>query len=93
MAHEFKGDIGVAKDARRLSLSREKLKDFVDVGHIEVATETEVLRTPIVTAKERVDILQTTLARCGIAQMAHKKLSLGPLRRYEVEYLSNSIFA
>ena len=74
VAHQFEGDIGVAIDAGRLSLSGEKPEDLADVGHVEVTTQTEVLGAPVVPPEEGMHILQAALACCGIAQMAQEQL-------------------
>ena len=72
VTHQFEGNVRVAIDTGRLTLSREERKNLVDVGHIKITTQTEVLGTPVVTTKERMHILQTALTRSGIAQMAHE---------------------
>ena len=68
------------------------MKDFVDVGHIEVATQTEVLGAPVITAQERMHILQATLTCGGIAQMTHIEL---PSKRLVnmLEHLCDGILA
>ena len=73
--HQLKRDIGVAIDSGRLSLLRQEMEHLVDVGHIEVTTQTEVLGAPVVTAQEGMHVLQPTLACGGIAQMPHIELS------------------
>ena len=72
MAHEFEGDIGIALDAWRLSLLGEHVEDLVHVGHVEVATQAEVLSAPVVATHKGVHVLQAALARGGIAQVAHE---------------------
>ena len=57
VSHQFERDIRVAIDARRLTLCRQETKNLVDVGHIEITTQTEVLGTPVISTKERVNIL------------------------------------
>ena len=71
VAHQLEGDVGVAVDAWRLPVCRKKLEDLIDVGHIEIATEDEVLGAPVVAAHEGMHKLKTALARSGIAQVAH----------------------
>ena len=92
MPHQFEGDIGIAIDTRRLALGCEERKNLVDVGHIKVATQTEVLGAPIVTTQEGVHILQTTLTRGGIAQMTHVELTLERLIDM-LEHLGNGVLA
>ena len=75
MAHQFERDIGITIDTRGLSLSSQERKDLVDVGHIEVTTQTEVLGAPVVTTQEGMHILQAALTCGGIAQMAHIELT------------------
>ena len=78
VAHQFEGDVRVAIDTRRLALRCQELENLVDVGHVEVATQTKVLSAPIVTAQEGMDIRQTALARSRVAQMTHQQLRRGP---------------
>ena len=59
VSHELQGDVGVTVDARALALLGEVFEDFLDIGHVEVAADAEVLCFPVVTAKERVHILHT----------------------------------
>ena len=73
--HQFQRDIRVAKDTRRLPLSSQKIKDLVDIGHVEVATQAEVLGPPIVTPQEGVNVLQSFFPRGRIAQMPHVELA------------------
>ena len=75
MPHQFKHDVGVAVDARALTLAGYLVKDLINVGHVEVAAEAEVLGFPVVAAQEGMDILQAALSRCGIAQMSHIEFS------------------
>ena len=53
--HQFECDIRVAIDARRLALCRQKTKNFIDVGHIEVAAQTKVFGAPVVATQEGMD--------------------------------------
>ena len=75
MAHLLQHDIGIGILAWMLSNSRDAGKDFIHIGQIEVATERQVLGTPVVTAQEGVNILQSTLARSGVAQVTHIDLA------------------
>ena len=90
--HQFEGDIGITIDTWRLTLIREKMKDLVDVGHIEVATQTEVLGAPVITAQEGMHVLKPTLASGGIAQMPHIELS-GKRLIDMLEHLCDGILA
>ena len=62
MAHQFERDIRVAIDAGALSLVGNLAENLVDVGHVEVSAETEVLGPPIVTTQKRMYIRKATLA-------------------------------
>ena len=73
-------------------MGRQKLEDLLDVGHIEVAAQTEVLGTPVVTAQEGVYKCQSTLARCRIAQVTHQQFARH-LLRHTTEYLGNGVLA
>ncbi len=75
MAHGFHHDVAVAIDAGALALAGELPKDLINVGHVVVATETEVLGFPVVAAQEGMHIFQTALASGGIAQVAHVELT------------------
>ena len=71
VTHEFEGDIGVALDAWRLPLLGEHVEYLVHIGHIEIATQAEVLCPPVIATHEGVHILQTTLASGAVAKVAH----------------------
>ena len=90
--HQFEGDIGITIDTWRLTLIREKMKDLVDVSHIKIATQTEVLGAPVITTQEGVNILQSTLTCGGIAQMPHIELS-GKRLIDMLEHLCDGILA
>ena len=75
VSHPLQHDIGVAIDTGMLSLGGNLLKDLVNIGHIEVTTQTEILRLPVVSAQEGMHIGQTALARGGIAQVTHIQLT------------------
>ena len=62
VAHQFEGDVGITVDARALALVGNLLEDLVDVGHVEVSAEAEVLGPPIVSAQKRMYIRKATLA-------------------------------
>ena len=93
VAHPLQRDVGVAVDARRLALLHDFVEDLVDVGHVEVAAQAEVLRPPVVAAQEGVHILQPALARGGVAQVAHIELGPGPLGRHAVEDSGDGVLA
>ena len=71
MPHPFQHDVGVAIDARALSLGCNLLEHLIDIGHIEVATQTKVLGFPVVAAQERMNVGQSRLSCSGIAEMTH----------------------
>ena len=50
VAHPLEHDITVAEDTRALSHRRNLVEYLIDIGHIEITTETEVLRLPVVAA-------------------------------------------
>ena len=75
MAHEFEHDVGIAVDAWALALTCKLLEYLIHIGHVEVATKTEVLSLPVVAAQERVHILYAALSRGAIAQVAHIELA------------------
>ena len=60
--HQLEGDVGITVDARALALVGNLLEDLVDVGHVEVSAEAEVLGPPIVSAQKRMYIRKATLA-------------------------------
>ena len=68
----------------------EELEDLVDVGHVEVAAEAEVLGAPVVAAQEGMHILQSALACGGIAQMSHQQFA-GHLLCYTGENLRDGV--
>ena len=76
VAHQFQGDIGVAIETGRLSLAGQILKNLVDIGHIEVATETEIFSPPVVTAQEGMHILQSAASCRGITEVTHVELGI-----------------
>ena len=53
----------------------EVFKHLVDVCHIEVAAQAEVLCPPVVSTQERMDILQSSFVCGGIAQVSHIQLT------------------
>ena len=69
--HPLQHDVGIAIDARALSLRCNLLEHLINIGHIEVATQTEVLGFPVVAAQERMDVCQSRLSCSGIAEMTH----------------------
>ena len=71
VSHQFKHNVGIAIDTWTLPLLGQLLENLIHISHVEVSTEAEVLRLPIVTAKERMNILNTTLASSTVAQMSH----------------------
>ena len=79
--HQFQRNISIATQPGRLSLRRQELKYLVDVGHVEIAAQTEVLRPPVVAAKVRMDIGQPALSGGGIPEVAHVELRVN--RRFD----------
>ena len=75
VTHELKHDVGIAVYARTLSLLRNLLENLIDIRHVEVTAEAEVLGLPIVTTQEGMHVRHTTLTRGAIAQMSHIKLA------------------
>ena len=73
--HQFKGDVAVAVDSWILPLVDNTVEYLVDVCHVEVSTQTQVLGPPVVAPQERMHIRQATLACGGIAQMPHIQFS------------------
>ena len=69
--HLFQQDERVAVDARMLSCGRYRLKHLVDVREVEVATQTQVLGSPVVAAHEGVNEGQRALAGGRIAKVPH----------------------
>ena len=69
--HPLQHDVGIAIDARALSLGSNLLKHLINIGHIEVATQTEILSFPVVAAQEGMDVCQSRLSCSGIAEMTH----------------------
>ena len=50
-------------------------EDLIHVGEVEVATDSEVARSPVVAAQERVDIGQPALACSGVAEVSHVEVA------------------
>ena len=92
MTHQFQRDVRVAIDTRRLALLRQERKDLVDVRHVEITTETEVLGPPVVTAQEGVYERQAALACGRVAQVTHQQLALH-LLGHTTEYLGDGILS
>ena len=75
VTHQLEGDVGVAVDAWRLPLGGEELEDLIDVGHIEVSAEAEVLGPPVVASEEGMDVGEPALSGGGVAEVTHVELS------------------
>ena len=71
VSHQLEHDVTVAVNTRTLPLQRKFIKYLVDICHIEIAAQTEVLCPPVVASQKRMHIRNAALARCGIAQMTH----------------------
>ena len=69
--HDFEHDVGVAVNARTLSLGDKMGEHFADVRHVEVSAEAEVLCLPVVTAQEGVHIFQSATSGGGVSEMSH----------------------
>ena len=74
VAHQFQRDVSVAAQPGRLTLRRQELEHLVDVGHVEIAAQAEVLRPPVVPAQVGMDIGQPALSGGGITEVAHVQL-------------------
>ena len=68
------------------------MEDLVDVGHIEVAAEAQVLGPPVVAPQEWVHVLQAAFAGGGIAQVAHQEFARH-FFRHPREYLGDGILS
>ena len=90
--HQFERDVGVTVDARRLPLGGQEAENLVDVGHVEVAAQAEVLRPPVIAAQEGMDKRQAAFAGGRIAQMAHQQLA-GHLLGHPGKNLRDGILA
>ena len=75
VSHQLQRDVGIAVQSGRLTLGGQEAEDLLDVGHVEVAAQAEVLRAPVVAAQERVDVAQAALSGRRIAQVAHVQLA------------------
>ena len=71
VSHQFQCDVRVAIDTRRLTLRCEEIKYFVNIGHVEVSAQTQVLCSPVISAQERVNKCQSALACGRVAQVSH----------------------
>ena len=69
VAHQFQRDVSVAAQPGRLTLRRQELEHLVDVGHVEIAAQAEVLRPPVVPAQVGMDIGQPALSGGGITEV------------------------
>ena len=52
------------------------MKHLVDIRHVEVAAQTQVLGAPVISAQEGMHKRQSTLSRGRIAQVTHQQFSL-----------------
>ena len=75
VAHQFEQSISVAVDAREHALREHLLEYLVDICHIEVAADAEVLSLPVVAAQERMDVCESFFSGRGVAQVSHVELS------------------
>ena len=73
--HEFKHDIRITIDTRALSLKRQFLKDLINICHVKVSTETEILCLPVISSKKRMYIRDSAFACCTIPKMSHIQLT------------------
>ena len=71
VSHLFQHNICIGIFSRMLSCFRDVGKDFVYIGQIEIAAQSQVLGTPVVAAKEGVYIRDTAFSCRGIAKMSH----------------------
>ena len=56
MPHKFKHYVGIAIYSWTLSLCCQYLKDFFNICHIEITTQTKIFCFPIIPSQERVNI-------------------------------------
>ena len=75
MTHQFEQRISVAVDTREHASRQHLLEYLVDISHIEVAADAEVLSLPVVAAQERMDVCESFLSGRGVAQVSHVELS------------------
>ena len=75
VAHQFEQSVTIAIDAREHTLREHLLEYLVDISHIEVAADAEVLSLPVVAAQERVYVCESFLSGRGVAQVSHVELS------------------
>ena len=75
MAHQLEHDIAVAIDTGALALTGKFGEDFLDVSHVKVTTQAEVLGPPVITAQERVYVRQPALACGRVSEVAHVELA------------------
>ena len=71
----FQQDKGIGIAAGVLPLGHDALEYLVDVGHVEVATQQQVARTPVAPAQKRVYIRQARTAGGAVAQVPHVDLA------------------
>ena len=75
VSHQLQHDVSIAVDARTLTFLGQLVENLIDIGHIEVAAKTEVLRLPVVAAQEWVNILDATLSGGTVSQVTHVKFA------------------
>ena len=71
MPHTFHYYYGICFVFRMLPQAHEVLKEFVSIGHIEVARHYQVAVYPIILSKERVYALNTILTKSTVAHVPH----------------------
>ena len=75
VADLFEHDVSVGIHSGMLTVGCNAVEDFVDVRHVEIGADAEVLGPPVVSAQKRMDIRKATLPGCGIPEVAHINLT------------------
>ena len=64
-------DVGIGIFARMLTDGGNACKDFIHIRHVEVAAESKVLGTPVVSPEEWVHVREAGLSGSGVTQVSH----------------------
>ena len=91
VSHQFQRDERVTAEAGRLSLGGQEMEDLVDVRHVEITAQAEVLCPPVVASEERMHILHPAFPRGRITQVPHVQL---PRKAFAdtLEHLRDGVF-
>ena len=71
MPHTFHYYYGICFIFRMLPQAHKVLKEFVSIGHIEVARHYQVAVYPVILSEERVYALNTVLTKSTVAHVPH----------------------